>query len=141
MTSDETTTDDGVYKLSSSSEHSSHKRIYLFDRNFDTRFELSGETSGWIQVELPVAKIINIFNIGARSDGWCDAAPRDYSLLASNDGSSWTTLFTIADSEAFSGSELRTHEINEPNVYKYYRLNISNSARTALTFARWDLIF
>ncbi len=77
MTSDTTSGLDGVYRLSSSTEHSSHKRIYLFDKRFDTRFELSGETSGWIQVELPVAKFINRFSIGARSDGWRVAAPRN----------------------------------------------------------------
>ena len=140
MTSDETTGSDGVYRLSSSTEHSSHKRIYLFDRRFDTRFELSGETSGWIQVELPVAKFINRFSIGARSDGWCVAAPRNYTLLGSNNGSTWTQLFSISNSNTFSASELRTHELTHNESYKFYRLNISNPDSSVLTFARWDLI-
>jgi hypothetical protein len=141
MTSDSTTTADGTYLLSSSSEHSSHKRIYLFDRRFDTRFELNGEGSGWVQVELPVAKFVNVFAVGARSDSWADAAPRDYTLLGSSNGTTWTTLFSIANSPAFSGSELRTHELSNPAAYKFYRLNISNSNRgSVLTFARWDLI-
>lgn len=139
--SDEEMIEEGVYKLTSSSEHSDHKRKYLFDRRFDTRFELNGETSGWVQVELPTAKIANLFSIGSRSDSWCDAAPRNYSLLGSNDGVSWTTLFSVTNSSAFSGSELRTHEINEANAYKYYRLNVGNSARTVLTFAQWNLVF
>ena len=140
MTSDETIGKDGLYKLSSSSEHSSHKRIYLFDRRFDTRFELSGETSGWIQVELPVAKFINVFSVGARSDGWCVAAPRDYALLGSNDGITWTQLFSISNSNTFSASELRTHELTHNASYKFYRLNISNPNESVLTFGRWDLI-
>jgi hypothetical protein len=65
MTSDATTAADGIYLLSSSSEHSGHKRIYLFDHRFDTRFELNGESSGWVQVELPVAKFVNVFAVGA----------------------------------------------------------------------------
>ncbi len=140
MTSDTTTGIDGIYRLSSSTEHSSHKRIYLFDKRFDTRFELSGETSGWIQVELPVAKFINVFSIGARSDGWCVAAPRDYALLGSNDGITWTQLFSISNSNTFSASELRTHELTHNASYKFYRLNISNPNESVLTFARWDLI-
>ncbi|GHU13944.1 hypothetical protein FACS189449_09950 [Alphaproteobacteria bacterium] len=141
MTSDSTTGADGTYVLSSSSEHSGHKRIYLFDRQFNTRFELNGEASGWVQVELPVAKFINFFAVGARDDSWCDAAPRDYSLLGSNDGTSWITLFSIENSPTFSRSELRTHELTHSAAYKFYRLNIGNSNRSpVLTFARWDLI-
>ena len=140
LTSDETTANDGVYRLSSSSEHPSHKRFYLFDRNFDTRFELNGETSGWIQIELPIAKLVTSFCVGARSDGWCVAAPRDYTLLGSNDGSTWTRLFAVSNSSTFSGSELRTHELTHTTSYKFYRLNISNPDSSVLTFARWDLI-
>jgi hypothetical protein len=140
MTGDSTTANDGAYLLSSSSEHSSHKRIYLFDRRFDTRFELTGEISGWIQVELPIAKLANVFAVGARSDDWRDAAPRDYSLLGSNNGSTWTMLFSIANSPTFSHSELRTHELHHTEKYKFYRLNIGNPNRSVLTFARWDLI-
>jgi hypothetical protein len=141
MTSDATTAADGTYLLSSSSEHSGYKRIYLFDRRFDTRFELDGVGSGWVQVELPVAKFVNVFAVGSRDDSWCDAAPRDYTLLGSSNGSNWTTLFSIINSPAFSASELRTHELSHTESYKFYRLNIGNSNRgSVLTFARWDLI-
>ena len=140
MTSDETIGEDGVYRLSSSTEHSDHKRFYLFDRNFDTRFELNGETSGWIQIELPVAKFVNVFSVGARSDGWCVAAPRDYALFGSNDGSTWTQLFSISNSNTFAASESRTHNLIHNTPYKFYRLNISNPDSSVLTFARWDLV-
>jgi hypothetical protein len=141
MTSDSTTTTEGTYLLSSSSEHSGHKRFYLFDRRFDTRFELDNVGSGWVQVELPTAKFVNVFDVGARSDSWADAAPRDYTLLGSNNGSTWVTLFSITNSPTFSGGELRTHELSHTESYKFYRLNISNSNRgSVLTFARWDLI-
>jgi hypothetical protein len=141
MTSSATTTADGTYLLSSSSEHSSYKRFYLFDRQFNTRFELNGVGSGWVQVELPIAKFVNVLAVGSRSDSWCDAAPRDYALLGSNNGSTWTTLFSIANSATFSASELRSHELTHTESYKFYRLNISNSNRgSVLTFARWDLV-
>lgn len=141
MSGDSTVGEDGTYSLSSSSEHSQHKRYYLFDRNFDTRFELNGEGSGWVQVELPVAKLVNIFAVGARSDSWCDAAPRDYMLLGSNNSNTWDTLFSVVNSSAFTGSELRTHELTHSTAYKFYRLNVENSNRgSVLTFARWDLI-
>lgn len=140
MTSDETIGEDGVYRLSSSTEHSDHKRFYLFDRNFDTRFELNGETSGWIQIELPIEKLVTTFCVGARSDGWCVAAPRDYALFGSNDGSTWTQLFSISNSNTFAASELRTHNLIHNTPYKFYRLNISNPDSSVLTFARWDLV-
>lgn len=139
---DETTTNEGVYKISSSSEHSEHKRYYLFDRNFGTRFETNGTPDGWIQVELPVAKVVNYFQVGARNDSWCNAAPRNYSLLASNDGSTWTTLSTVESETEFTGSELREHPLTNTAAYKFYKLEFSNGNRgNVLTFARWDLIF
>ena len=140
MDSDNHSTEEGMYKLSSSSEHPDHKRKYLFDKNYGTRFELKEETSGWIQIEMPVAKIVNVFAISSRSDSWCDASPRNYELLASNDGSSWVKLFEITDSKTFGASETRTHKFDNQNAYKFYRLNVSNSARTVLTFSGWDLI-
>jgi hypothetical protein len=141
MTGDSTTTADGTYLLSSSSEHSSHRRIYLCDHRFDTRFETNGESSGWVQVQLPIATFINVFTVGSRDDGWCDAAPRDYALLGSNDGETWVALFTVENSATFTAGELRIHELSNTVAYKYYRLNIGNSNRgSILTFSRWDLI-
>lgn len=89
---------------------------------------------------MPVAKFVNLFSVGARSDGWCVAAPRDYALFGSNDGSTWTQLFSISNSSTFAASELRTHDLIHNTPYKFYRLNISNPDSSVLTFARWDLV-
>ena len=142
LSGDETTTDEGVYKLSSSSEHSSHKRYSLFDRSYDSRFETDGTPDGWIQVELPVAKVVNYYQVGSRSDSWCNAAPRNYSLLASNDGATWTTLLSVESETPFGSSELREHPVTNSAAYTFYRLEFSNGNRgNTLTFARWDLVF
>ena len=85
----------GSYRLSSSSEHPSNKRKYLFDHNVGTCFELNGEIAGWVQVELPNAQIVNVVEIISRNDSWSSAAPRNYELLASNNGS---TCFNLSSS-------------------------------------------
>ena len=140
MSGDTLTNNDGTYRLSSSTEHSDHKRFYLFDHNAGTRFELSGETSGWVQVELPTAKIADILEVGARNDSWANAAPRDYELLGSNDGTTWTSLFSVTNSTTFSGSEVRQHTLPGTTAYRFYRLNIGNPGNSVLTFAEWGLV-
>ena len=132
--------DSGTYTITASSEHPNYKMFYLFDRSAATQFELqSGETNGWVQVELPVAVAVNCFTIGARDDSYCSATPRNYTLEGSNDGSGWTRLFSIENSASFFNSELRRHNFNNTTEYKFYKLTISNPNNSVLTFSRWDL--
>ena len=130
----------GSYRLSSSSEHPSNKRKYLFDHNVGTCFELNGEIAGWVQVELPNAQIVNVVEIISRNDSWSSAAPRNYELLASNNGSTWTSLLAIQNSETFGRSETRKHILENETAYKFYRLNVSNPDSTVLAFSGWNLI-
>ena len=141
LTGDETTVNGETYKLSSSSEHSSNKRYFLFDRNAGTPFETAGTPSGWVQIECSSAKTVNAFQVVARNDSWADAAPRTYSLLTSNDGNSWDTLASIASDTPFSYGEFREYELGEKKTYRFFRLEFDNGNRgNTLTFARWDLV-
>ena len=142
LTANEYTSVDGNLITSSSVEHNTYKRYNAFDRSLHTWFEMPETQEGWLQIELPRAKIANAFLIGSmdQNGGWFDGAPRTYSLLASNNESDWDTLFSIADSVAFRREELREHHFGNTIPYKFYRLQMSQSNRTSILIGRLDLL-
>ena len=120
-----------IITSSSMSTSPSTKRWQAFDRSISGNFELaSNVTTGWIQIQLPEAKIANMFQIGARNDSYYQDAPRNYSLDASNDGEIWDTLFSIENSANWSAGQIRTYTLENSTAYTYYRLNISNPQTT-----------
>lgn len=136
------TTEEGTYKVTCESEYSANRVYNLFDRTYSSRYETKdGALTGWIQIELPIPKIANVLRIASRNDSWAVATPRNYILKGSNDGATWTDLFSITNSQTFSRSELRTHEIKNSAAYKFYRLVVSNPGTTTLTFSVWELIY
>jgi len=131
----------GQYKLSSDPSRACNNVRNLFDGKADTFFTIPGATSGHVQAELPRAKFVNVFSIGARNDSSCVAAPRDYVLLGSQTGTDWISLFTISGSNPFGPGEIRTHFLRQPGAYKFYKLEVANPAAEILSFALWDLSF
>jgi len=98
-----------------------------FDGNLYTKW-LTFEDSGWIQYELPggTAKAISSYRIASANDH-PERDPRDWQLLASNDGTNWTTLDTRSG-ETFSGRMVtNTYMINSETPYSMYRLEISSN--------------
>lgn len=120
-----------VASASSTSVYADLQPYKAFDRSTSGKFEFEANvTSGWIQIQLPEAKIANIFQIGARNDGDYKDTPRNYSLDASNDSETWDTLFSIENSDNWSAGQIRTYTLENSTAYTYYRLNISNPQAT-----------
>jgi alpha-L-fucosidase 2 len=55
-------------------------------------------------------------------------APRDWQLLGSNDGSTWTTLDTRAGETFSTVGETKRYQFTNTDPYFYYRLNIAATA-------------
>ena len=53
--------------------------------------------------------------------------PKNWTLLGSNDGESWTTLDTRTNQADTANSDTRTYAIANTTAYMYYRLNITAS--------------
>ena len=79
--------------FTASSSYSGYPVANAFDGKTSTMWHTENVTSAWIQVELSAAASITHFSITPRSDGTYDR-PDALSLVASNDGSSWTTLYS-----------------------------------------------
>lgn len=82
--------------FSASSSLSGYPVAQAFDGNASTLWHVDGSpSSAWIQVQLPAAEAITSFSITPRGDqnDRLDA----FTLDASNDGSTWTTLYSAAN--------------------------------------------
>ena len=79
--------------LTASSSLSGYPVAQAFDGNTSTIWHVDGSpTSAWIQAQLSSAAKITSFSITARSDQ--NDRLNAFTLQGSNDGSSWTTLYT-----------------------------------------------
>ncbi len=136
-----TNASDGTYVVSASACDEWGKVWYPFSRSHDSFLELGSNTSGWIKIQLPEARIANVLQVGSRNGSYAGDTPRNYSLYGSNDGENWDILFSVENSNAWSSSELRRHDFENEIAYSYYRLNFSNpSLRSVCSVARWELI-
>lgn len=136
-----TNASDGTYVVSASACDEYGKVWYPFSRSHNNFLELGSNTSGWIKIQLPEARIANSMRIGSRNDSYAGDTPRNYSLYGSNDGATWDILFSVENSASWSSSELRNHNFGNETAYLYYRLNFSNpSLRSVCSIARWELM-
>jgi hypothetical protein len=136
-----TNASDGTYVVSASACDEYGKVWYPFSRSHNSFLELGSNTSGWIKIQLPEARVVNSMRIGSRNDSYAGDTPRNYSLYGSNDGATWDILFSVENSDAWSSSELRRHDFGNETAYLYYRLNFSNpSLRSVCSIARWELM-
>lgn len=79
--------------LTASSSLSGYPVAQAFDGNASTIWHVDGSpTSAWIQAQLSSAAKVTSFSITARSDQ--NDRLNAFTLEGSNDGSSWTTLYT-----------------------------------------------
>lgn len=74
-------------------------------------------TNLWIAIQLPVAKVVTSIRVRGRTSN--EHPQAGWRLEGSNDGASWTTLYTSATAMDMT---LQTHQINNTTAYLYYRM-------------------
>lgn len=102
----------------------------------------SGE---WLQIKLPQAKLIKKYLLAVNSEGASDvfssvASPRNFVLLASNDGINWVLLDEQTDINWTTNNLSMLFSINNSNSYYIYRIvcNIVNAHPQYNFFYRTD---
>ena len=97
-----------------------------FDGDISTKWLCFADTA-WIQYDYSYnggsAKVINSYSITSANDA-PERDPKDWHLLASNDGSNWTTLDSRSSETFTSRFQTRTFTFSNLNAYKIYRLDI-----------------
>ena len=113
---------------------------HLIDNSLSTKFLIFGfVTPAWIQLLYPVQETVEAYTITSANDT-PTRDPKDWQLLGSNDGSSWTVLDSRANE--FFGGRFETHHyvVTSPGAYLYYRWNIlANAGNGLFQCAEWRL--
>jgi predicted alpha-1,2-mannosidase len=95
-----------------------------FDGDINTKWLDFSPKGSWIQRAFDKSKIISSYAITSAEDA-PPRDPKDWQLLGSNDGMSWTTL-DARTGELWSGRhQKRSFSTNNKKAYRIYRLNIT----------------
>jgi len=81
-------------------------------------------TTGWAQYQFSSAKIIRAIDMNGQDYGAGYTIPASFTIQGSNNGSSWTTLMTVATAGLTSGVTKRFEFYNNV-AYSYLRVNIT----------------
>lgn len=113
---------------------------HLVDNSLSTKFLIFGfVTPAWCQLLFPVQETVEAYTITSANDT-PTRDPKDWQLLGSNDGSSWTVLDTRTNE--FFGGRFETHRyvVASPGAYLYYRWNITaNAGNSLFQCAEWRM--
>lgn len=98
-----------------------------FDGSTATKWYTGGNTgsAGWLQADLGSgnASVVIRYDISSANDV-PNRDPKNWQLLASNNGSSWTLLDTRSGEVFASRFQTKHYPIDNDVAYRYYRLNI-----------------
>lgn len=110
-----------------SSTFSGYPASNAFDGNTSTFWASNNLIANeWLAYELGTAQPVTEYTLRANTQP--NAAPSEWKLQGSNDGSSWTTLDYRTAQTAWSANEQRTFTTGytpPANAYRYWRLNIT----------------
>lgn len=87
-------------------------------------YERSGFTTGWLQYQFSGGQIIIKYAL-MPAWGYANAAPKNWTILGSNDGVSWTTLDTRIGEVFATDSTVKKYSFSNSTSYTYYRINVT----------------
>jgi alpha-L-fucosidase 2 len=142
--------DDGVAlrsvggTASASTESPGASADMAFDRLAGTDWSSADSaTTAWLQYQFPAAgpwwAITQYKLVSSASDA--NADPRDWQLLGSNDGTTWTTLDSRTGETFSARGQAKRYTFVNPTPYRFYRLNITatSGAGSGVRLAEFQL--
>jgi len=98
----------------------------IYTGGVNTTVNGSSVSGEWLQLQLPYRLILRSFTIAPRNDTPSDIGsrgPNDFIVAGSNDGSTWTQVYTTGGMITWVGTDTRTFTITNSNIgFSYYRL-------------------
>lgn len=121
---------------------------FAFDDNnatfWTSQNTLANENPAWLQIQLNTPGAINAFSLLGRTSGNYNEPqrlPRDFSLLGSNDGVNWTTLYSVNGHSTIQRTVFQLDSKTQP--YTYYRIAVTqtlNGEATQTNIAELELL-
>src|SRR4051812_21881830 len=97
------------------------------------------EPTGWVVYKLSAPGKVVLYALGSANDA-PGRDPSDWTLQASNDGQSWTTLDTQVGQSFSERFQMKQYPVANDQAYLYYRLDISrNHGDGIVQLAEWQI--
>jgi predicted alpha-1,2-mannosidase len=97
------------------------------------------ESTGWVQYKLSEPLKVVLYALGSANDA-PDRDPQDWTLQASDDGQTWTTLDTQVNQSFNERFQMKEYPIVNDRAYLYYRLDITrNHGESIVQLAEWQI--
>lgn len=109
----------------------------LADNNVNTKY-LTFNPSAWVQYQAYTGYIVTGYSLTSANDA-PERDPLNWTLLGSNDGTSWTTIDTRTNEDFPSRFQTRTFSFTNSASYTYYRFNLTNNSGNILQLAEFEL--
>ncbi len=94
-----------------------------FNNNTANQWTYKG-TNAYLQFSFTSPQVLSQY-VFTPNAGTISRAPKDWTLVASNDKQNWVTLDTRTDITDWTGTTTKTFDFNNTTVYNYYRINFT----------------
>ncbi|GIJ49565.1 hypothetical protein Val02_64510 [Virgisporangium aliadipatigenens] len=94
------------------------------DRSPYTKYFVGGSTTTWLGYTLDRRATATRYTVTAANDA-PERDPRNWSLVASADGVSWTTLDSRTDQSFTDRFQTHSYRLSNTAAYRYYRLDVT----------------
>lgn len=127
--------------VSQNNTDASENASKLIDNNYGTKLYLASFTAGFLATQqFAQAVIVNSYTLTSGNDEATRDA-RNWQLLGSNNGTSWTTLDTKTNQVFAERTQIRTFTITNTTAYKYYRLKVNaTNGASSFQLSEWRLL-
>lgn len=113
-----------ITEIQASAENApSEGKAQAFDGDKGTKW-LTFDVTGWLQARVGEPLSVNRYALTSANDV-PERDPRDWQLLGSTDGSSWTVLDTQTGVTFDKRGQTKEFAVGGPGAYSYYRLNVT----------------
>ncbi len=109
----------------------------VIDNNVYTKY-LTLHARAWIQFEADSPAVVTRYTITAAND-FPERDPKDWTLMGSNDGRTWTVLDSRQDEDFPDRFRTREFSLNSSVGFVFYRLEMANNGGGVLQLAEWRL--
>jgi hypothetical protein len=93
-----------------------------------TNASIGGVSGHWHKTEMPKAIKVKYFDVAARPNFTTDQAPRDFTILGSNDNLQWTTLKVVTN-QTYTNYQYARVSVDATQYYKYLVFSIQSNAQ------------
>src|SRR5210317_370332 len=160
LTGDSTVVDGhGRYKVTSSLEAGAYEGYKAFDKTIGQgtagwstgavgAYNSNGTYAGsngiagvngeWVKIEFPYKTTLRHVALASRDSLSYPAMPEDFSIVASNDDSTWVVLKSV-DGQAWSSTDYVNFVVDASTAYKYYAIVVELTNNNFAQIGEWKL--